>query len=419
MRFVSLLLCLMAINQSDAAGFSLAEQNASGLGNAYAGAAAVAENASTIYHNPAGMVYLKGKQFSIALHALNPSSSFHNTNSTKAFGTPAFGNEGGDIGDLALIPSMYYSQEISPALFLGVGLNAPFGLKTEYDNQWIGRFQALKSELKTININPAIAYRVNDQLAIGAGISAMWAEAELTRALNTVLGPESSVKVKGDNWGLGFNLGVMYQPSPDARIGVAYRSKVRQKLSGTVSSPLHTFDANPASTLNTNTTADLTLPQSLSISVLNHLNNKWDITADLTWTGWSDFQDLTIVRNNGTTLISTPENWQDTMRYSIGASYQYTENLKFRSGIAFDEEAIQDNFRTANIPGNDRTWLAFGLNWQASKTGLLDLGYAHIFVKDASVNQLQNTLAQGFNGNLTGQYQGQVDILSAQYTYQF
>ena len=419
MRFVSLLLCLMAINQSNAAGFGLAEQNASGLGNAYAGAAAVAENASTIYHNPAGMVYLKGKQFSIALHALNPSSQFHNTNSTKAFGTPALGSEGGDIGGLALIPNLYYAQEINPALFAGVGINTPFGLNTEYDNQWIGRFQALKSELKTININPSIAYRVNDQLAIGAGISAMWAEAELARAVNTVVGPESSVKIKGDDWGFGFNLGVMYQHSPDTRIGVAYRSKVRQKLSGTVSSPLHSLDANPAGTLNTNTAADLTLPQSLSISALSHLNNQWDIMADLTWTGWSDFHDLTIVRNNGTTLISTPENWHDTMRYSIGASYQYTENLKFRTGIAFDEEVIQDSFRTANIPGSDRTWLAFGLSWQVPKTGLLDLGYAHIFVKDASINQLQNTAAYGLNGNLTGQYQGQVDILSAQYTYQF
>jgi long-chain fatty acid transport protein len=144
------------------------------------------------------MVHVKGQQLSVAIHAINPSYSFQNTCSVKA-GPAPLGNEGGDIGDLALLPNIYYSSEINPALFMGIGISTPFGLKTDYDSQWIVRFQGLKSELKTININPAIAYHVNDKLAIGGGISAIWAQAELTKALNTPTG--DIVKVKGDDWG--------------------------------------------------------------------------------------------------------------------------------------------------------------------------------------------------------------------------
>lgn len=415
MRLLSLLFFCIISQQTFAAGFGLSEQNASGLGNAFAGAAAVAENASTIYFNPAGMVYLKRQQLSVAIHAIDPSSSFHNTNSVKAGATP-LGDEGGDIGDLALIPNIYYSQEIQPSLFMGIGVNTPFGLKTEYDSQWIGRFQALKSELKTININPAIAYQVNDKFAIGGGVSAMWAQAELTKAIT--LGSNNTVKVKGDDWGFGFNLGAIYQATPDTRLGLAYRSEVKQKLDGASTSTFHLADST-ANTLNTGITADLTLPASLSLSALSHLNAKWDIMADVTWTGWSKFQDLKIVRDNGTTLNDTTENWHDTMRYSVGVNYQYNDKLKLRSGVAFDEEAIDDQYRTARIPGNDRTWLAFGASWQTFKHDTIDIGYAHLFIKDASVNDNQNIPKQGFSGNLVGQYQGQVDIFSAQYTHQF
>jgi long-chain fatty acid transport protein len=415
MRSLSLLFFCIISQQAYGAGFGLSEQNASGLGNAFAGAAAVAENASTIYSNPAGMVYLKGQQLSVAIHAIDPSSSFHNNNSVKA-GAASLGDEGGDIGDLALIPNIYYSQQINPSLFMGIGVNTPFGLKTEYDSQWMGRFQALKSELKTININPAIAYQVNDKLAIGAGISAMWAQAELTKAIN--IGSNNTVKVKGDDWGFGFNLGAIYQATPDTRLGLAYRSEVRQKLDGTSTSTFHLVDAIPTSTLNTGITADLTLPASLSISALSHLNAKWDIMADVTWTGWSKFQELKVVRDNGSLLNGTSENWHDTMRYSLGASYQYNEKLKLRTGVAFDEEAIDDQYRTARIPGNDRTWLALGASWQAFERGTIDIGYAHIFIKDASVNEKHNAESPP-SGDLIGQYQGQVDILSVQYTHQF
>ncbi|MDP3142312.1 MAG: outer membrane protein transport protein, partial [Methylotenera sp.] len=208
---------------AQAAGFALIEQSASGMGNAFAGGGAVAEDASTVFFNPAGMTYIQGTEIVGAIHLIKPSAEFNDRGSVKAIGFPAKGGNGGDAADLAFVPNFYYKRDLTDNIKFGLGVNVPFGLKTEYDPTWIGRFQAVKSELKTININPAIAFKVNDQLSLGAGISAMWAQAELTRAVNRVTAPESTVKVKGDDWGFGVNLGAIYQDTADTRIGLAYR----------------------------------------------------------------------------------------------------------------------------------------------------------------------------------------------------
>ncbi len=154
---------------SHAAGFGLAEVSGSGLGNAFAGGAAVAEDASSIYANPASMTYVEGSQAVGALHLIKPNAEFNNGGlSVPGAGRP-LGGEGGDAGDLAFVPNMYFKVDLSDSLKFGIGVNAPFGLKTEYDKTWLGRFQGIKSDLKTININPSLAIKLNEQLSIGAG----------------------------------------------------------------------------------------------------------------------------------------------------------------------------------------------------------------------------------------------------------
>ncbi|MDP1765476.1 MAG: outer membrane protein transport protein [Methylotenera sp.] len=404
---------------AQAAGFALIEQSASGMGNAYAGGGAVAEDASTIFFNPAGMTYIQGTQIVGAVHLIKPSAEFNDRGSDKAIGFPAKGGNGGDAADLAFVPNFYYKRDLTDNIKFGLGVNVPFGLKTEYDPTWMGRFQAVKSEFKTININPAIAFKVNDQLSLGAGISAMWAQAELTRAVNRVTAAESTVKVKGDDWGFGVNLGAIYQATADTRIGVAYRSKVNQHLEGDAS-----FGAVLAAG-NGKITADVTLPENLSVSVFSQINDKWDLMGDVTWTRWSQFQELKILRTSGALLQQTPENWENTLRYSIGANYHYSDTIKLRAGLAYDQEAINDQFRTARIPGNDRKWLALGANWKMSPNSNFDLGYAHLFISNASINDIQNNPAdpivanRTYNGNLSGTYEGSVNIISAQYTHNF
>jgi long-chain fatty acid transport protein len=410
---------------SHAAGFALSEQNASGLGNAYAGAAAAAEDASTVFFNPAGMTYLEGSQIVGALHLIRTTGDFDNRGSIPGTGRP-LGGEGGDIGSLAAIPNIYYKQDINEQFKFGIGVGTPFGLKTEYDKNWIGRFQGLKSELKTININPSLAWKLNDQWSFGFGVSAMWAEAELTSAVNLV-GSESSVVNKGKDWGFGYNLGAIYQITPDTRLGLAFRSKVDQHLKGDARSPFTGLNAIPGRTLNTDITADVTLPETLSFSSFSHLDDRWDLLADVTWTRWSQFKTLSIMRDNGsnTAVGITEEHWNNTLRYSVGLNYRYTDSLKLRTGIAYDQEAIDNNRRTVRIPGNDRLWLSFGASWQYSPQTRLDVGYAHLFIKEARIYDDQRIVFDSLGnplpgrGLIAGKYDGSADILSLQFTHQF
>ena len=397
----------------NAAGFALIEQSASGMGNAFAGGSAVAEDASTVYFNPAGMTYIEGTQLVGALHLIKPTAELNNNGSIagKAGAAPSrpLGGNGGDVGDLAFIPNAYFKTDFTDTIKLGLGINAPFGLKTEYEDGWIGRFQALKSEVKTVNINPAVAFKVNDQLSLGFGVSAMWAQATLTRAVNIGLA-ESSVHIKGEDWGFGYNLGAIYQATPDTRIGMAYRSKVDQHLEGDAK-----FGAALAAN-NTSVKASIALPETFSVSAFSKINDTWDVMGDVTWTHWSRFKELLIDFSNAVPDSRTVENWDNTMRYSIGANYHYSDTIKLRAGLAYDEEAISDEFRTARIPGNDRKWVSLGANWKLAANSSVDVGYSHLFISDASINDNQSA---SFNGIVKGSYDGSVDILSFQYTHNF
>ncbi len=402
---------LLSSNTVSAAGFALIEQSASSIGNAYAGAAAVAEDASTIFFNPAGMTYVQGTQLVGALHFIKPNIKFDNKGSSSGSGRP-LGDEGGDAGSWAFLPNFYYKRDLSETVKFGFGINTPFGLKTEYDRNWIGRFQGVKSDLKTININPSLAFKINDQLSLGFGLSAMYAEAQLTRAVN--LGAaESFADIKGKDWGFGYNLGAIYQMTQDTRVGLAYRSKVHQHLDGKAK-----FDG-AAAVNNSEVTADATLPESLSFSAFSSLNQDWDLLADVTWTRWSQFQELRIKRNNDTTLTVTPEHWRNVIRYSLGVNYKYSDTLKLRAGVAYDEEPISTEFRTVRIPGNDRKWLSMGASYQYTPSTKFDVGYAHLFISDTKIDDNQTATLPLGNGRVRGEYKGHADILSVQLTHNF
>ncbi|HET9463469.1 MAG TPA: outer membrane protein transport protein [Thiobacillus sp.] len=381
------------VNLAQAAGFALIEQNASGLGNAYAGQAAAATDASTIFFNPAGMTMLPDRQVVLVGNLIKHKAEF---SGTSLIG----GGDGGDAGDLALVPNAYFAFRLAPDMHLGVGLNAPFGLKTEYDPTWAGRTQAIKSELKTINLNPSIAWKASESFSLGAGLSIQYAEATLTNSTGAGL-----ATVKGDDYGWGYNLGALWQVSEATRIGLAYRSEVEQTLGGAVGFSAFTVLNGPVN-------AELTLPDSASLSLFHKLSSKWDLLADVAWTGWSDFRELRIVRTNGNVLgTPTEENWNDSYRYSVGANYHFNDTLTLRGGVAFDETPVPDAYRTARIPDEDRAWIAFGAQYRLSPQSVLDVGYAHLFIEDASINEGAAVLV--------GSYESSVDILSAQFTLGF
>lgn len=375
-----------------ASGFALIEQNASGLGNAYAGGAAIAEDASTVFFNPAGMTRLSGKQIVVAGHLINPSAKF----------TSSTGVSGGDAGGLAFVPNAYFAMEMKPGLKVGLGLNAPFGLQTEYDSNWVGKHQAIKSKLETMNVNPSVAYQVNDALSLGAGLNYQHISGELSEYKGGALG---TAVIKGTDNTWGYNLGALYNVNANTRIGAAYRSTMSYTLTGTVTTSLP-FANGPVS-------LDVKLPDSLSISGVHKMNDSYEVMADVTFTGWSSFKQVKIVDGAGATISNTPENWKDTVRVSVGATHHYSEQWLVRAGLAYDQAPVTDAFRTARIPDNNRTWVALGGQRKLSAASAIDFGYAHLFVKDSAINAANPAPA------LVGSYKNSVDILSAQYTHNF
>ena len=246
------LLSAGSFGAAQAAGFALIEMNANGQGNAYAGAAAYTPNASTVYFNPAGMMSLEGEQISIATHYIEPTSDFTNKGSTLSpfvGGGPISGDED-DGGESAIVPNFYWVKPLNDDTSFGLGVNSPFGLKTEYDDEWVGRYHAILSDLKTININPSLGHRVNDKISIGGGINIMLADVELSSAIDfgsicATIGAACASpgdpdldglgELEADNFddvGLGFNVGFTFMASDVTTIGVHYRSKVDIDVDG-------------------------------------------------------------------------------------------------------------------------------------------------------------------------------------------
>src|SRR6266404_8203332 len=411
---------------ASAAGFALIEQNASGLGNAYAGGAAIAEDASTIFFNPAGLSRISGKQLAVSGEAIGLSVKFQNQGSTAAGPVPVTGGNGGDAGGWAVVPNLYFATDIAPQWKFGVGINAPFGLKTDYDAGWAGRYQALETKVETLNINPSVAYQVNDQVSVGGGVSAMYIKGNLSKAIDFgfFLGASQSqdgaVKFDGSGWGYGYNLGALFQVTPDTRVGVAYRSKIKQDLTGgqaSYSGVPAAVAASPSGPLfsTTGAKATITLPETASLSAFTQIDSKWAVMGDVTWTKWSRFNELRLQFDNGAPDSVTTENWKDTYRISAGVSYQYSDSWKLRGGIAYDKSPVEDQYRTAQIPDNDRKWVAIGASYKLSGAGVVDFGYAHLFISDASINHAEPPVG----GTLTGKFSGSVDILGIQYTHNF
>jgi long-chain fatty acid transport protein len=458
--------------------FALAEQNVMGLGNAFAGAGATAEDANTLWFNPAGLGRLSLTQFEVAVHLVKPTSEFHNSDSKAATGQP-LGGTGGDAGSLAAVPNFYGMMAISPTLRLGLGINVPFGLKTEYDNGWLGRYQALKSEIKTVNINPAIGWRATDRFWLGAGVNYQQLKATLTNnvnytgalaqgyaalaaaqqipanvvpsLVNATSGLDSLVTNKADDWSWGWNVGAMISFNGDAnnevgasRLGLAYRSKVKYNLSGTVDFNNPTVPTltgalapfNPAvqaiccgtsidparQSINQRlfhgpNMIDVELPDTASLSYYHRLSQQWELLADVTWTGWSSIQEINIVRANGSPLGVLTQHFKDTWRYSAGVNYNYSERLVLRGGVAFDQSPVNDTDRSARLPDNDRTWLALGARYKYSSAINFDIAGAYIWVKDPTMNNSGGNVAA--NGLINGDYRSNVWILSAQMNYRF
>ncbi|MBS0372700.1 MAG: outer membrane protein transport protein [Proteobacteria bacterium] len=419
-RLMPLLALGLASGQAAAAGFQLLEQNASGIGNAYAGSAAVAENASTIFFNPAGMTQLKDREVSVGLTAVRPTFKFSDRGSSA--GVLGGAGNGGDAGSWAFLPNAYLSWALSKDLYAGVGLGAPFGLITKYDDPWLGGAQAIKFDIKTYNINPSLAYRLNDKVSIGGGVSIQRIEVDYRRQATVTAAALAATHgtFSADDVSLGWNLGALFTLSPTTKVGVSYRSEVRHKLEGDLKVDGPAAGASAALTTGS-AKANVDLPATFILSVTQKLDERWEMLGDLSWTGWSSIPKVDIVRTsgllNGVAVQTLDTDFRDTWRYALGANYRYSDTLKFKFGVAYDQSPVRDpQHRLVSLPDNNRTWFTTGAQLKVNKDSAVDVGVAYLYVPESHIDN--NQTAQG-RGQVTGVYDARVWILGAQYSMAF
>ncbi|KAB2915882.1 MAG: aromatic hydrocarbon degradation protein [Dechloromonas sp.] len=436
-RLIPALLAIAFSGSAAAAGFQLQNQSGSANGNAFAGAAAAAEDASTIFFNPAGMTYLpRGHNISVSGTVLHRSIKFKDEGSTT---TPGFGfgssfplptGDGGDGGGTSLLPHGYWAWGVNDRISIGLGMGPTFGNTTEYNDDFVGRNAGFFFEMKQFNINPSLAFKVNDMVSLGVGINFAHNESHFKQGVPLVMAlagyPENNyLDVKGDDWAVGYNLGAMFQLTPTTRLGLAYRSRLEFELEGRQRWAVASPGFGPVAPLvNADVKAKLTTPANFSIALSQMVGQKWEILGDLTWTDWSVVDTLYVNnRQTGVPLQKLTYNFKDTWRVGLGANYQYSDSIKLRFGIAHDKTPVKSSAdRTMTLPDADRTWLSLGAKFQLSKAASVDVGYTHIFFDTVKTNRAVTTGYPGvetLRQTIRGEFKTSVDILSAQLNYNF
>ena len=393
-------LCALPADDAGAAGFALKEQSATALGNAFAGATAGAEDVTYMFFNPAGLTRHEGHQAAVVLSYIIPQGETNNANGG-ALGNPA----SGDAAEDALVPAVYGMWSVSPDLKLAIGVNVPFGLTTKYDLGWAGRYYAIESSVESININPAIAYRINENISVGFGLQAQRTEATLSQQVPFPGDP--LFEVKGDDWGYGFNVGVLFELSPQTRFGIGYRGRIKQELSGTAT-------LGPGAT---GADVDLTTPDSATLGFYHDINEQWAVMGEVAWTGWSVFDQIVINMDSDIgpgTSVAIPEEWDDSWFGALGVTWRANDQWTLRGGIAYDQTPLSDQYRSPRLTDEDRTWVALGARYDVSPNFTIEAGYTHIFIKDAHLN-----ITLGALPTLTADYENSVDIVTAQLTWRF
>lgn len=405
MKLIPAMMLVAFSGVASASGFQLMEQNASGIGNAYAGSAAVAENASTIYFNPAGMTQLQGLSVSAGASAIRTSFKFSNngtTSPTNAGGGLATGGNGGDAGGWGFVPNGYASMALTKDLYAGIGISSPFGLKTEYAPDWVGKYQSISFDIKTININPSIAYRVNEKVSLGFGVNWQQINAEYMRY--SVLGGQAKLSLDDSAWG--WNAGALFNLSPSTKVGVSYRSAIQYSTTG-----------NTRGISNNDNTARIRVPDTFIMSVSQQLSDKWVMLGDVSRTGWSSIPQVDIINSSSNTLQQTLDTqYRNTWRLALGANYQYSEGVKLKFGVAYDQTPVKDaEHRLTSLPDNNRVWFSTGAQYRISKSSTVDFGLAYLYLRDAKINNNQDPN----RGVVIGSYNGNVWIMGAQYSAAF
>ncbi len=388
------------VAEAHAGGFALREQSACGQGASFAGVAAGGCDISSMFWNPATMTQFAGTQVS-----LTASGIFGSSKNTPDPATPfaAFGGTG-NTAESALVPASYFSYQVSPNFWIGMSVNAPFGLAVSFPGGWAGNeYAAGGSHLRTYNATPSIAWQINNWISVGAGVQIMYADAGLTR---NAVPFAATAHIEGNGWTYGFTAGLTLTPTPTTTIGLGWRSAMDLDLDGTMRiDPV--FSGAPV---------DLTvkLPDIVSLGIRQQLGPQWTVLGTIEWSHWSRIGTSPV--NGAPVPAQVAFEYDDGWFFALGAEYRWNPALTLRAGVAYEISPVTDDVRTPLVPDNDRIWLSAGFSYNITQQLKLDVGYSHIFVKDAPVNIVPGHPSFGFVA-YSGTVESHVDIVTVGLTY--
>ncbi|QYM95285.1 long-chain fatty acid transporter FadL [Dickeya ananatis] len=377
-------LALMASNAT-AAGFQLNEFSSSGLGRAFSGESAIADNASSGSRNPATMTMFDRPSFSGGVTYIDPDINLHGTSSS---GRDASAD---NIAPNAWVPNLHFIMPLNDQWAVGAFATTNFGLATEFSDNFSAGSIAGKTDLKTTNLNLSAAYRLNQHFSFGLGVNAVYADAKIVRNAGEI-GPALRVNptaeithLDGKEWGYGWNAGLLYELDKNNRFGLSYRSKVDIDFNGSFRSDL----AAPRGTSGTTIPGKLTLnlPEMWEFSAYHRVAPQWAVHYSLAYTSWSAFQELRATGSSGQQLFQKDESFHDAYRIALGTTYYYDNNWTFRAGIAFDDSPVPADKRTISIPDQDRLWLSAGTTYAFNKDASVDVGVSYMHGQKVTIHE--------------------------------
>lgn len=394
------------------------------VGLANAGTAARAQNPSTLASNVAGMSYLPGTQVSGGLQLLHSNLEF-----TQDSNSNVPGRDSGTLMEWAPGPSLFVTHQIDEHWSVGFANYGDFGLAIDYENAWSGRYFSQNSGIMGLTLQPSVAYRFNDQWSVGLGLRAMYSMLETKLAvdnspadiLNT---SDARLTYKDSDWGFGANLGVIYQPWQGTRIGLNYSSEIKLEFKDGLSpkglAPLIESDLQAAGVLGADTTIKMNVPQSVTLSLYQALNERWALLASANWQDWSRFGQLGVTLDSGNPVSTTVDaNFKDTWHLSIGTQYQATQQLLWNLGVGYDSSPLNDSDRTFAVPVGSTWRFGTGVTYALDKQTDLNLSYALVWMGDLEVDQ-QKLLPLTDPKRTSGQFEDAwIQAVSASATWRF
>ncbi|NIE77245.1 transporter [Pantoea sp. Tr-811] len=411
----------LASSQLFAAGFALNEQSISGMGTGFAGRSSAADDASTVYGNPAGMSRLKRQQVTVGGAAVIAKSDVSGPGSNYG------GKTDGDMVPFVGVPMGYYVKPIDDHWSVGFGVYVPYGLITDYGSSDAARYWGKKSKVEVVTFQPTVSYAFNDKVSIGFGPTINRIKGELgsnlsSKGLLGLNGPDGEVKIKGDDTAVGYNIGILVQATDRTRLGLTYHSMVDYKLEGKtrVSYPVPQlglsgkFDAS----LNIKT------PESVDLSITHELDDHWTLYAGSTWTRWSRLENITVKNdapaNYPLQTITEEQNWHDTWAHAIGAAYKVNKEWTLRAGFSVDQSPTNNTNRSPRIPTGDRKAVSFGAGWSPNDDMTIDVAYSYLWEEDTKVHNVPSSTSEGLlKGSYQAKYENSAHGLGASLTYRF